>query len=85
MRRLTPVVAALADAEGWWRTRAPSRCASECDARSSVSFAIPCRASAVLGLAPYDAPEEGRAGKLRLDFNENTVGCSPAVLRALRA
>ena len=30
------------------------------------------------------APEEGRAGKLRLDFNENTVGCSPAVLRALR-
>ena len=39
--------------------------------------------SAVLRLAPYDAPEEGRAGKLRLDFNENTVGCSPAVLRAL--
>ncbi len=35
-------------------------------------------------LAPYLAPEEGRAGKLRLDFNENTVGCSPAVLRALR-
>src|SRR5215472_6715869 len=38
---------------------------------------------AVLGLAPYNAPEEGRAAKLRLDFNENTVGCSPAVLRAL--
>jgi histidinol-phosphate aminotransferase len=37
----------------------------------------------VLGLAPYNAPEEGRAKKLRLDFNENTVGCSPAVLRAL--
>jgi histidinol-phosphate aminotransferase len=35
-------------------------------------------------LAPYVAPEEGRAGKLRLDFNENTVGCSPAALRALR-
>jgi histidinol-phosphate aminotransferase len=32
----------------------------------------------------YEAPEEGRAGKLRLDFNENTIGCSPAVLRALR-
>ena len=42
---------------------------------------IPVR-RAVLGLAPYNAPEEGRAGKLRLDFNENTVGCSPAVLRA---
>ncbi len=38
---------------------------------------------AVLGLAPYNAPKEGRAAKLRLDFNENTVGCSPAVLRAL--
>ncbi len=35
-------------------------------------------------LAPYVAPEEGRAGKLRLDFNENTMGCSPAALRALR-
>ncbi len=45
-------------------------------------MAIPIR-RAVLGLAPYNAPEEGRAKKLRLDFNENTVGCSPAVLRAL--
>jgi len=35
-------------------------------------------------LAPYVPPEEGRAGKLRLDFNENTTGCSPAALRALR-
>jgi histidinol-phosphate aminotransferase len=43
---------------------------------------IPVR-KAVLGLAPYNAPEEGRAKKLRLDFNENTVGCSSSVLRAL--
>ncbi|HLJ22731.1 MAG TPA: histidinol-phosphate transaminase [Candidatus Acidoferrales bacterium] len=43
---------------------------------------IPIR-KAVLGLAPYNAPKEGRAAKLRLDFNENTVGCSPAVVRAL--
>jgi histidinol-phosphate aminotransferase len=43
---------------------------------------IPVR-RAVLRMAPYGAPDEGRAGKLRLDFNENTVGCSPAVLRAL--
>jgi histidinol-phosphate aminotransferase len=43
---------------------------------------IPVR-KAVLNLAPYNAPQEGRAKKLRLDFNENTVGCSPAVLRAL--
>lgn len=45
-------------------------------------LSIPIR-KAVLGLAPYNAPKEGRAEKLRLDFNENTVGCSPAVLRAL--
>jgi len=43
---------------------------------------IPVR-RAVLAMAPYGAPKEGRARKLRLDFNENTVGCSPAVLRAL--
>ncbi len=43
---------------------------------------IPVR-KAVLSLAAYNAPKEGRAKKLRLDFNENTVGCSPAVLRAL--
>src|SRR5215469_1614032 len=43
---------------------------------------IPAR-KAVLGLALYNAPEEGRASKLRLDFNENTVGCPPVVLRAL--
>ncbi len=32
----------------------------------------------------YPRMQEGRAGLLRLDFNENTVGCSPAVLRAIR-
>jgi histidinol-phosphate aminotransferase len=39
---------------------------------------------AVLKMAPYSPPTGGRAGKLRLDFNENTVGCSPRVLAALR-
>lgn len=39
---------------------------------------------AVLQMRPYVPPQEDRAGKLRLDFNENTAGCSPAVLRALR-
>ncbi len=38
---------------------------------------------AALRLAPYRAPEEGLLVKLRLDFNENTVGCSKTVLRAL--
>lgn len=39
---------------------------------------------AVVRMAPYHPPTSGRAGKLRLDFNENTVGCSPRVLAYLR-
>lgn len=35
-------------------------------------------------LQKYRPPLEGRGGKLRLDFNENTVGCAPEVVRALR-
>jgi histidinol-phosphate aminotransferase len=35
-------------------------------------------------MAPYNPPTSGRAGKLRLDFNENTVGCSPRVAALLR-
>jgi histidinol-phosphate aminotransferase len=35
-------------------------------------------------MAPYSPPTGGRAGKLRLDFNENTVGCSPRVIAALQ-
>ena len=36
-------------------------------------------------LRGYSAPLEGRRGLLRLDFNENTIGPSPAVAEALRA
>ena len=39
---------------------------------------------AVRRMAPYSPPSGGREGKLRLDFNENTVGCSPKVIEALR-
>jgi histidinol-phosphate aminotransferase len=39
---------------------------------------------AVLRMAPYSPPTGGRAGKLRLDFNENTVGCSPRVAELLK-
>ncbi len=39
---------------------------------------------AVIKMAPYSPPSSGREGKLRLDFNENTVGCSPRVLQFLR-
>jgi histidinol-phosphate aminotransferase len=38
----------------------------------------------VVAMAPYSPPTGGRAGKLRLDFNENTVGCSPHVIAALK-
>jgi histidinol-phosphate aminotransferase len=38
---------------------------------------------AILERRTYEPPGEGRAKKLRLDFNENTSGCSPAVVRAL--
>jgi histidinol-phosphate aminotransferase len=44
---------------------------------------LPVR-KAILERRTYEAPAEGRAAKVRLDFNENTAGCSPAVIRALR-
>jgi len=43
---------------------------------------LPVR-KAILNRRTYEAPAEGRSNKLRLDFNENTSGCSPAVRRAL--
>jgi histidinol-phosphate aminotransferase len=38
---------------------------------------------AVERMRPYHPPLEGRTHKLRLDFNENPIGCSSAVRRAL--
>jgi histidinol-phosphate aminotransferase len=43
---------------------------------------LPVR-KAILERRTYEPPGEGRADKIRLDFNENTAGCSPAVTRAL--
>ena len=43
---------------------------------------LPVR-SAILARRTYEAPAEGRRGKIRLDFNENTTGCSAAVRKAL--
>jgi len=37
----------------------------------------------ILERKTYEPPAEGRWGKIRLDFNENTAGCSRAVRRAL--
>jgi histidinol-phosphate aminotransferase len=44
---------------------------------------LPVRKS-ILARQTYEAPAEGRWGKVRLDFNENTTGCSPAAVAALR-
>src|SRR6202047_665116 len=44
---------------------------------------LPVR-KAIMQRKTYEAPAEGRLNKMRLDFNENTSGCGPAVLRALR-
>ena len=44
--------------------------------------AIPIR-RAVERMRSYHPPLEGRTAKLRMDFNENPIGCSPAVRRAL--
>lgn len=35
-------------------------------------------------MTPYHPPSSGRGGKMRLDFNENTVGCSPRVVARLK-
>jgi histidinol-phosphate aminotransferase len=43
---------------------------------------LPVR-KAILERQTYDAPAEGRAGKIRLDFNENTKGCSAAARQAI--
>lgn len=43
---------------------------------------LPVR-KAILARQTYEAPAEGRRGKIRLDFNENTTGCSAAVRKAL--
>jgi len=38
---------------------------------------------AILARQTYEAPAEGRSGKIRLDFNENTAGCGGAARKAI--
>jgi histidinol-phosphate aminotransferase len=40
---------------------------------------------AVLKMAPYSPPTGNRIDKMRLDFNENTVGCSPGIIEFLKS
>src|ERR1700681_1401812 len=51
-------------------------------AEAAMRSGLPVR-NAILERRTYESPAEGRAKKMRLDFNENTSGCSRAVVRAL--
>jgi histidinol-phosphate aminotransferase len=48
-----------------------------------MKLQLPFR-KAILERHTYEAPAEGRAGKIRLDFNENTTGCGAAAHKAMR-
>jgi histidinol-phosphate aminotransferase len=48
-----------------------------------VKVRLPVR-EAILRRRTYEAPAEGRSGKIRLDFNENTAGCSVAARKAIQ-
>ncbi len=48
-----------------------------------MTVRLPVR-KAILDRKTYEAPAEERWGKVRLDFNENTTGCSKAAVAALR-
>ena len=76
LNRLAPAITTLARAEG---LEAHAR---QCGGPHAVADALTPR-KAVLEMAPYSPPTAGRAGKLRLDFNENTVGASPRVMEFL--
>jgi histidinol-phosphate aminotransferase len=47
-----------------------------------MKIKLPVR-PAILKRRTFEPPAEDRERKIRLDFNENTAGCSPAVRRAL--
>lgn len=53
-------------------------------AADATVTARPKPREAIVRMAPYHPPTGGRRGKLRLDFNENTVGCSPRVAELLK-
>src|SRR3989344_9304151 len=39
---------------------------------------------AVIEMKEYNPPTSGREKSLRLDFNENTLGCSPKIIKSVR-
>ena len=59
--------------------------APETNTKNNVNMPIICPRTCIEELKEYDPPKENRIGKLRLDFNENTIGCSPKVIEAIRS
>src|ERR1700690_1063134 len=60
----------------------PRRCEQGGSMAKTVLQQTPAPRAAVRRMQAYHPPLSGRQG-LRLDFNENTVACSPRVLEAL--
>src|SRR6266699_2099325 len=52
--------------------------------RQKIPKGAPRPRKAVFDMAPYSPPTGNRSGNLRLDFNENTVGCSPRIVEFLK-
>ena len=83
-QQLAPAITTLARAEGL-EAHARSVEVRLGRVRGSIFRPVCCsRATRFCNMAPYSPPTAGRAGKLRLDFNENTVGASPKVIEYLR-
>src|SRR5258708_33293076 len=53
-------------------------------AKRKIPRGAPPPRRAVQRMTPYSPPTGNRAGNLRLDFNENTVGCSPRIVEFLK-
>jgi histidinol-phosphate aminotransferase len=92
-RRLSGLIQRTIPAHGQvsWATQLSAFCESLADPSSSahqISKGLPMKAklpvrAAILKRRTFEPTAEGRERKIRLDFNENTAGCSPAVRRAL--
>ncbi len=86
LKNLAPSVTTLARAEGLEAHARSIEVRLNSQSRSAVVSDLTGLQPnlAVKNMRPYSPPSQGRADKMRLDFNENTVGCSPQVIDAIR-
>lgn len=86
LKNLAPSVTTLARAEGLEaHARSIEVRLNSQSGSAVVSDSIGLQPNlAVINMRPYSPPSQGRSDKMRLDFNENTVGCSPQVIDAIR-